>query len=132
MRKIIFETMLSIALFGVTILPNSLSAAWFGDTIGVSWIHTIWTEEQQEDSLLRTIQTAINWVLWILATITLMLVLYAGFQMMTSGGDSKKYDAWLSIIKNAAIWLAIIAVSWLIVSAVFRFINGSVTLNSTR
>jgi hypothetical protein len=111
------------------IVPNQTIARWFWDTFGVSWIHTIWTEEKQEDSLLHTIQTAINWVLWILATITLCLVLYAWFLMLTSGGDSKKYDSWLSIIKNAAIWLAIIAVSWLIVSAIFWFIDGSVTLN---
>lgn len=129
-KKMISKIMLWIVFMGVAIIPNSIFAQWFWDTIGVDGIKTIWTQTHQEDSLIRTIQTAINWVLWILATITLCLVLYAGFLMMTSWGDSKKYDSWLNIIKNAAIWLAIIAVSWLIVSAIFRLISGSVTLNT--
>lgn len=128
-KKTTFKLTLRIVWLWIAIIPNHIFARWFWDTFGVSWIHTIWTEEQQEDSLLHTIQTAINWVLWILATITLCLVLYAWFLMLTSGGDSKKYDSWLSIIKNAAIWLAIIAISRLIVSAIFWLINGSVTPN---
>lgn len=129
MKKLVFETILWMTSLGIIFLPNGLLAAWFWDMIGVSGINTIWTKEKQEDSLVRTVQTAINRVLGILATITLVFVLYAWFLMMTSWGDSKKYDSWLNIIKNAAIWLAIIGVSWLIVSAIFWFINGTVTPN---
>jgi uncharacterized membrane protein YukC len=46
---------------------------------------------------------------------------------MTSGGDSKKYESGLNILKWAAIGLAVIAVSWLIVSLIFYVINGSTT-----
>ena len=113
----------------LTIVPSNVNSRWFGDMIGVSGIKTIWTQDKQQDSLLHTVQTAINWVLWILATITLCLVLYAWFLMLTSWWDSKKYDSWLSIIKNAAIWLAIIAVSWLIVSLIFYINNGEVNPN---
>jgi len=95
----------------------------------VEWIRVPWTIENQEDSLIHTIRTAINWVLGMLALVSLVLCLYAGFKMLTSWWDSKKYDAWLSIIKNAAIWLAIIALSWLIVSLIFWIINGSVAPN---
>ena len=120
---------LGILFLWASFWGNQALARWFGDMIGVDGIKTMWTQNKQEDSLLHTIQTAINWVLWILATISLCLVLYAWFQMMTSWWDSKKYDSWLSIIKNAAIWLAIIAVSWLIVSLIFYVINGSVNPN---
>ena len=106
-------------------LTNNVLAWWFWDMVGVAGIHTIWTEKKQNDSLLFTIQTAINWVLWILATITLFIILYAWFMMMTSWGDSKKYDSWFNIIKNAALWLVIIALSWLIVSFIFYVIFGS-------
>jgi hypothetical protein len=128
-KKITFKLILWAIWLWIVIMPSHIFARGFWDMIGVSWIHTIWTTEKQEDSLLHTIQTAINRVLWVLATITLCLVLYAWFLMLTSWWDSKKYDSWLSIIKNAAIWLAIIALSWLIVSAIFWFINGSVTPN---
>lgn len=46
--------------------------------------------------------------------------------MMTSGGDSKKYESGLNLLKWAAIGLAVIAVSRLIVSLVFYVINGSI------
>jgi hypothetical protein len=127
LRSIPLVLWLIAAFFAL--VPSKVSARWFGEMIGVNWIHTIWTQAQQGDSLLHTVQTAINRVLWILAAITLYFVLYAGFLMMTSWGDSKKYDTWLKIIKNAAIWLAIIAVSWLIVSLIFYLINGSVNPN---
>ncbi len=49
--------------------------------------------------------------------------------MMTSGGDSKKYEAGLNVLKWAAIGLAVIALSWLIVSLVFYVINWSTQTN---
>ena len=95
----------------------------------VSWVGVPWTNTTQGDSLLHTVQTAINWVLGMLSFVALLLCLYAGFQMLISGWDSKKYDAWFTILKNAGIWLAIIAVSWLIVSLIFWVINGSISPN---
>ena len=128
-RKILFGHVLWALLLWVIIIPNNVHAQWFWDMVGVNGINTIWTKEKQEDALVYTIQTAINRVLRILATITLLFVLYAWFLMMTSGCDQKKYDSWLSITKNAAIWLAIIWTSWLIVSAIFWPINGTVSPN---
>ena len=80
----------------------------------------------QSDNLIITIRKAINWVLGILSFIALALCLWGGFQMMTSGGDSKKYEAWVNLLKWAAIGLAVIAVSWLVVSLVFYVINGAI------
>ena len=117
----------------VAITPDPALAEWFEwwfwKTNYVSEIDTVWTEAQQEDKLIYTIQRAINWALWLLAAVALILVIYAWFLMLTSWWDSKKYDSWLSIIKNAAIWLVIIGVSWLIVSLIFYVINGA-TSNS--
>jgi len=46
----------------------------------------------QSDSLINTVRTAINWVLGMLSLVALVIALYAGFLMMTSGGDEKKYQ----------------------------------------
>ena len=73
--------------------------------------------------LLDTIKNTINWLLWILATIAVAICLYAGFLMVTSAGDEKKYQKWLTILKYAAIGLAIVWLSWLIVSVIFWFIR---------
>lgn len=124
-KKIYKFVITSLSVF-VLSFPIVFTAWWkFWDMIAVPWVGVIGTEEQQEDSLIHTIRKAINWVLWLLSFICLCLIIYAGFLMLTSGWDSKKYETWFTIIKNAAIWLAIIAVSWLIVSLIFYVINGA-------
>ena len=112
---------------------------WCDNYVKDVWV--IWTEKPQEAALLDTIKVTINWILWMLATVALVICLYAWFKMLTSGSDSKGYDAGLKTLKNAAIWLAIIGLSWLIVSAIFWFIwnatwdksmTGSSNINTTQ
>jgi len=112
-------------------IPCTTYAQWFWDTFWVEGINLPWTEKKAEDSLIHTIRVAINRVLGMLSAVALVLCLYAWFKMMTSGWDSKQYSAGFSILKNAALWLAIIALSWLIVSLIFRFINWSIN-NATQ
>jgi hypothetical protein len=44
--------------------------------------------------------------------------------MVTATGEEKKYENGLKILKQAAIGLAIIGLSWIIVSAIFWIIRG--------
>ena len=99
---------------------------WQNTTTPVEWINTIWTDEAETSwsaSLLDTIQRAINWILWMLSFVALILCLWWGFQMLTAAWDDGKVKSWTKILKNAAIWLAVIWLSWLVVSFVFRIIN---------
>jgi len=142
MKKTLFGAFLwMFAVAGIAVLPNYASA----DEDGGRWTtQSEWAEEWsitkqdksynpdvyghdqlQNDSLITTIKKAINWVLGILSFIALVLCLYGGFQMMTSGGDSKKYESWINLLKWAAIGLAVIALSWLIVSLIFYVIQWS-------
>ena len=43
--------------------------------------------------------------------------------MVTAAGDEKKYQKWLGVLKYAAIWLAIVWLSWMIVSVIFWFVG---------
>ncbi len=105
---------------------------WWGKC-HVSDIHTIHTTDETVSSgLLDTIKNAINWILWILATVALCICIYWGFRMLTSGWDTKWYDAWMKVLKNAAIWLAIILLSWMIVSVVFWFVDTLSWWNQTQ
>ena len=141
MKKLLVGVFLwMFALAWVAVLPNYAKAdsgttyGWFeGD--GAQWrdeqdlgyhAKVAGVDDMQGDSLIRTIRVAINWVLWLLSLIALALCLYGGFLMMTSGGDSKKYEKWVGILKWAGIGLAIIALSWLIVSLIFYVINNSI------
>jgi hypothetical protein len=92
----------------------------------------IGSETAQNDNLIKVIKNAINWVLGILGLIALGLCLWAGFQMTTAGGDTKKFDDGKTILKNAGIGLAIIALSWMIVSVIFWLINKVAGGNPTQ
>lgn len=73
---------------------------------------------------IHLIQVAINWLLWILATVALIYVLYCGFLIFTAGSDEAWVKKWTKWIKTAAIALAWIWLSWLIVSAILWLINN--------
>jgi hypothetical protein len=94
------------------------------DTAGSTKVGVAGTSANQGGNLITSIKTFINWVLGLLGLVALGLCLWAGFQMTTSAGDTKKFDEGKTILTNAAIGLAVIALSWLIVSLVFRVINN--------
>lgn len=97
------------------------SAQW----IAVKWA---WTQSGAEGwGLIKWVKNLINWVLWLLALVALCVLLYAGFQMVTAAGDAKQYDSWFTILKQAAVWLIFIGVSWLIVSFIFWVIQQFTT-----
>ena len=121
MKKMLFGAFLGMfALAGVAVLPNTVSAQtdWENPSNDM-----IWGREQTWSKLLDTVRSTINWLLGILATIALVICLYAWFLMVTSAGDQKKYESGVNILKYAAIWLIIIWLSWLFVSVIFWFIR---------
>lgn len=125
MKKTLYWIMIWMSMLSLGILPSFSFASWFGDDPLdlVPGIDVIKTKEEPSSSLLDTIRNTINWVLRILATVALVICMYAWFKMLTSWGDSKWYDSGVNILKNAALWLVIIGLSWLIVSAIIWFIK---------
>jgi len=53
----------------------------------------------------------------------LVILLWGGFQMVTAAGDDTKYKNGFKILKQAAIGLIFIGVSWLVVSVIFRLLG---------
>lgn len=96
----------------------------------VDGVNTLRTDESPKPTLINTVKRTINFVLALLATVATLICMYAWFKMLTSWWDSKWYDAGLKILKNAALWLAIIALAWIIVSGVLRFIDTAAEWNS--
>ena len=132
MKKLLVGAFLWVfALAGVAVLPNYADA--------VNWANPDPSKNELSDNdqtltksaLLDTVRNAINWILWILATIALVICLYGWFKMITAGGDEKKYWDGLKVLKQAAIWLAIVWLSWMIVSVIFWFIGTLWWANQT-
>jgi len=70
-------------------------------------------------TILDAIKKVINYVLWLLALITLIFLIVWWLQMLFNATDDAWYKKWFTILKNAAIALAFIAFSWLLVSFIF-------------
>ncbi|HRU50405.1 MAG TPA: hypothetical protein P5155_02770, partial [Candidatus Absconditabacterales bacterium] len=79
----------------------------------------------QGGNLISVIKNFINRILGLLALITLVIVLRGGFKMVTAAGDEGKFKEGFKILKQAGIGLAVIGLSWFIVSIIFRVIGGS-------
>jgi len=84
---------------------------------------------QTGGGIMSVIKTFINRVLGLLSLIALVVLLYGGFNMVTAAGDEAKYKKGFKILQQAAVGLAIIGLSWIIVSAIFRVIGGAATGN---
>ena len=103
---------------------NFNTQGWF--QAGTSeWVGVLWWTADQWGNLIQTIKNFINWMLWLLSLIALIILLYGWFKMVTAAGDEWKYKDWFKIMKQAWIWLAIIWLSWFIVSIIFRVIRGA-------
>ena len=76
-----------------------------------------------DTNLVDGIKGFVNWVLGLLSFIALCVLLYGGFQMITAAGDEAKYNAGLTILKQAAIGLIFVGLSWMIVTFIFSIIG---------
>ena len=130
MKNFLYTTLLYvwIAVFGLLVsMPTHVLADGdcnrFGSTCYVWGIWVLHSDQEPAPTLITTIQRTINIIFALLATVATLICIYAWFKMLTSWWDSKWYDAGLKILKNAALWLAIIALSRIIVSGVLRFVD---------
>ena len=118
-------------------LSNSISDADFNktntnlyqvqntDTIEAVGVNTLWVQQWNQNwRLIDVIKNAINWILWMLSLIALVLCLWWWFQIVTAAWDEWKQKKWLSVLKHAAIWLVIIWLSWFVVTIIFWLLRG--------
>ena len=98
---------------------------WFWGTSdsAIAWVND--TGTLQQGWLISVIKTFINWVLGILSLVALVIVLFGWFKMVTAAGDETKYKDGFKILQQAAVWLAVIWLSWFIVSIIFWLIWNS-------
>ena len=77
------------------------------------------TEQDQQDNILAVFKNVINYALGFLGLIALVMLLWAGFWLVTARDNAEKYKQALSTFKNAALGIALIAVSWFLVTFIF-------------
>ena len=115
-------------VLGVALFYGMAHAGWFGAVdsvtqVGVSGAST--ATAGGSSGIMGVIRSFLNWVLGILSLIALIVLLYGGFSMVTAAGDDAKYKKGFKILQQAAVGLAIVGLSWIIVSAIFWVIGGA-------
>ena len=127
MKKLLLSMVIGILWIGSVFLANTY-AAWFtnqnASSIWVAWAQTggIWNT-----GFIDFVQTAINWILGFLAMITIIILIWGGFQMVTAAWDEGKYKKGFTIVKQAVVWIILIWASALIVNLIFSFMNTNTT-----
>ncbi len=99
------------------VLPQLVRA---GDLSARSGLETALSETEliAETEPARVVAIIINGLLSLLGMIFTILIIWGGFRWMTSGGNSQQVDEAKNIIKNAAIGLGVVMVSYAIVKTV--------------
>ncbi len=112
--KIIFLTFLISFVFGFLAKPQAVLADSYWDMqIGMSEIGSAYGEDPANPKDFRyQIVKIINVVLSILAILVTILIIFAGFQWMTAGGNEEKIKKAQGALKNAVIGLVIIMLAW--------------------
>jgi amino acid transporter len=75
----------------------------------------------------KVVGSLISSALALLGSLLLVLMIYAGYQWMTAGGDQKKVEEATKTIKNAIIGLVIVVAAYAISSYVVLQLSGALS-----
>ncbi len=96
------------------------SGVW---SLGSDTIDVPQSAQDADEKILDGVKKVINYILGLLALITLILLIWWWLQMLFAAESDDGYKKWFTILKNAAIALAFIAFSWLLVSLIFYVLD---------
>lgn len=108
--------MYSIVWFIVIKITNKLvtSIYWKTHCANYTWVSCSNTVDVEWVN--KLIVTIINWMNWFIWLITVLLIIYAGFMVLTSVWDEEKLKKAKSIILYIAIWLFVLVSNYLILT----------------
>lgn len=92
--------------------------------------NVIWSNEPQigtfgnaKNRVINILNIIINYTLGLLAMVALVYLMYHGILILTAAGDEERFNTGLKWIQYAAIALAWIWLSWLVISLIFYLID---------
>lgn len=94
-----------------------------GELQGIIWPNDqIFDHNTAKNHTLQLIKNIVNYVLGFLALVALSYLIYNGFLIVTAWGDDTQYKKGIKSLQYAAIAIAWVGASWLIVSFIFWLI----------
>jgi hypothetical protein len=124
-KLFIQKILVSLVLFLSFSTVSSVAIAWWGSVFSqdpdvcIGWECPNLSPWTGPEWLLDSVKRFINYALWLLALLSLIILIYGWFQMVTAAGNQDQYKKWFTILRQAAVWLAFIALSWIIVRFIF-------------
>lgn len=100
----------------------NITQSWSDSLDVVSSDNKISSHQTAQIQTMNIIKNIINYALGMVSLVALIYLIYHGFLILTATGDETQYKKGLKGIKFAAIAIAGIGMSWLIVSAIFWLI----------
>lgn len=98
--------------------------SYWNKQLGMERIGVVFGEDPNAPKDIRQqVVGVINVVLTILGILLLVLIMYAGFQWMTAGGNDDQVKKAKTILKNAIIGLIIILFSWSITRFTLNYLE---------
>ncbi|MDD3711155.1 MAG: pilin [Patescibacteria group bacterium] len=130
--KVIFLSLFALLFLGFYSIPQPVLAGSYWDSqIGMAEIGSAYGEDPANVKDVRyQIVKIINVVLQILGLLVTILIIFAGFQWMTAGGNEDKVKKARSILINAVIGLVIIMLAWSITLFALRYFECIATRDS--
>ena len=124
MKKFLGKTLLLVGVIALGMFIGQTFAQFGASNTDASAMKLAWSSlDWKTFWAMNLVKGFINWVLWLLSLIALWMALFGWFKMVTAAGDDGKYKEWFKVLKQAAIWLIIVGLSWIIISSIFFFIT---------
>lgn len=120
----IFLAVFGLAAFSAA-LPAQADQSLINSQIGLNSVGQAYGNTTPED-IRVTIAKIINLVLEFLGVIFIGLMIFAGFQYMTAGGNEEQTKKAVGLIKNAVIGLLVILMAWAITRFTIRQLSRAV------
>lgn len=123
-------SLIQLVVFSSFAQPVQADESLFNTQEGMSEIGNIYGNNKTDVRILVT--KFIQVILGLLASIFLILIIYAGFRYMTAAGNQDQTKKAISQIGNAVIGLIIVLAAWAItifvIRTISRAVNNSVTI----
>ena len=100
----------------VTAFYGNMNCSWRASTIGLAPSTVNCVNIGELSGWVQLIINIINWLNGFVAIVVLIMIIYAGFQILLSGGDEEKVKKWKNSILYIVIGLFILVFNWLILT----------------
>ena len=121
-NKILFLFALGFGLLASVIVVPPALAQLSAINEGLSYGTIVgWSTQDLRVTIMKIIQV----LFWFLGVVSVLIILYAGWKWMTSGGDPQKIDDAKRTLVNAALGLLVIFSAFAIVTFIIQMLTGA-------